>query len=111
VKKSFLFISILLCFCKAFAGNHTVQKAAVVSSGEKDGYSFHAVNYPHTEYEINAHAASVYHSYRQQNLQNFIAADEQVQHCFHNQFAKPLEIFSPVFRQYLFHIYPSHNFW
>ena len=110
MKKYFLFISILLCLGEAFAGNGTVQKAAVVSSGEKDRYALHEVNYPHTELEVNLHAVSIYHGCRQQHLQNFIAA-EQVQHSFHKQLTNTLDSFSPVFRQYLFHIYPSHHFW
>jgi hypothetical protein len=113
LKKSLLVISVLLCLCKAFAGGNAIlQKQAAVSPFQNDLYSLAAVNYPHTEFEIHYQNVSTSNNCRQQNLQSFTATAESVQYSSQQLFANTTETFKQVWcKQYLSHIYPTHNSW
>jgi hypothetical protein len=114
VKKYFLFISILLCFCEVFAGSalSQVQSRSWVSPAGAGLYSTLAASYPHTEAEPSNRSASVVNSVRQHTGHGVIGAIEQLQQIDHKAFVKVPVCSSPLFcKQYLSHIYPSHNFW
>jgi hypothetical protein len=114
VKKSLLFISVLLCFCEVFGGarNSAVPKPAFVSQGEQGLYSALAANDSHHGFEINYRTVSASSNCRQQNGQSFIGTSEPVHYSSHKRFADTAEAFTQVScKQYLAHIYPSHNFW
>lgn len=113
VKKSLFFISILICCCEAFAGttNSVWRKPDFLSQREKEQYTARAVNNPNSEFEINYHVVSVSSNCRQQSGPVFAGITETAS-VFHEKLANIPELFHQVFcKQYLAHIYPSHNFW
>jgi hypothetical protein len=112
LKKFLLVISVLLCLCKAFAGGAIFQKQAAVSPFQNGLYSLAAVNYPHTEFDIHYQNVSTSNNCRQQNLHSFTATAESIQYYSQQLFANTTEPFKQVWcKQYLSHIYPTHNFW
>ena len=114
VKKYLLFILLLLPFCEGFAGaaNSTVQKRTNVLALEQNLPSALSVSYPHTEFETGCSTVSVSSHGRQQNLQSFFTTAEKAQDFFLKKFITADEELSQVScSQYLFHMYPSNNFW
>jgi hypothetical protein len=114
VKRYLLFISILLCFCEAFAGPTTsrIQSRSFVSPAGAGLYSTLAANYPHTEAEPSHRAASVVNNGRQHTGNGSIRVLEPLRQIDHHSLVIPSIVSSPVFcKEYLSHIYPSHNFW
>jgi hypothetical protein len=115
MRKYFLFISTLFCFLAAVAGtgNCNARKTfSSISSIEGNLYSPLSVSYPHTELEVNSHSASINSIGRQQSLQSFTPTAEFPDCYFPFSILYIKENASNLsFKQYLFHIYPSHNFW
>lgn len=114
VKKCLVFISILLCFCEVFAGatNYAGEKAVSISLNEKESYSVRAVNHPNSELEVSYHVVSASSHCRQQNGPGFVGFSAPGQSSSCKKLANTFERSGQVFcKQYLTHIYPSHNFW
>jgi hypothetical protein len=114
VKKYLLFISILFYFLPAIAGNinNAFSNSAVASLSINNLYTIVTPSYPHTEFEVNDHAGSVFSGLRHQNQQSFSAADWSLSNVFDIKTLLKNETSSNIsFKRYLVHIYPSHNFW
>jgi len=114
VKKYFLSISILFCFLIAVSGTGkcSVSELGSAISFEWNGCSILEVNYPHTEFEVNHHNISVSNNCHQQKQQNSIVAAEFSDRYFHKSYKQHNESSCNLAcKQYLTHIYPSHNFW
>jgi len=114
VRKYFLSIVVFFCFLIAIssAGNSSAQKFTAVAVTQGDLYSALSVNYPHSEFEVNCHPISANTSSRQQNLHGFLFFSEFTDRRFHSNLNKDIATVNHIFsKQYLDHIYPSHNFW
>jgi len=114
VKKYLLFISVLFYFLPAIAGNYysSTSKPPVSSVSTNNLYTVVAPSYPHTEFEVNDHAGSVFSVLRHQNQQSFSGGGAPVATVFDHQNLLKNETSSNIsFKLYLVHIYPSHNFW
>jgi hypothetical protein len=112
LKKYFLSISVLICFWFSFAAAADHKTVVASDDIEWNQFSVASLGYPHTDLEIVHHITRVNSTVRQQSLPGFIGAVEPI---------FPVELCSTTgnndlsstcaSKQYLSHIYPSHNFW
>jgi len=114
VKKYFLFISLLAYFFPAVAGAgkasfHTPCTSCLV---ETNAFTILTAEYPHSEFEVNSRTVFANSNFRQQSSPGFIDASEAGVKPFHQKgLPNRRNTFHISSKQYLLHIYPSHNFW
>jgi len=114
MKKYFLILPIIVYFLLVVAGtgNSGTQKLVLGHQDVNSLYTIAEANYPHTELEVNHQSVSVNSSSRHQVPQNFVAATENVHHSFPIELGWDNKRFPNISaKQYLDHIYPTHNFW
>ncbi len=79
---------------------------------ETNGYTLLSSEYPHSELVFNTHTVLANSGYRHQTLPGFITAAASSERPFRNIKLRNSGNKSHISsKQYLFHIYPSHNFW
>jgi hypothetical protein len=113
VKKCLLFISLLVYFLPAVSGNENASFHKSFSlSVEANGYTLLYSEYPHSELVFNTHTVLISSGNRHQILPGFITAAASSERPFQNKEMPSAYSKSHISsKQYLFHIYPSHNFW
>ena len=93
-------------------GNTSFPKQFLSSLAEPGAFTIAATGYPHSEFEPNRHTVSVNSGFRQQTLPGFIESAEPADRPFYKGCLPNKKNTSHISsKQYLFHIYPSHNFW
>jgi len=106
---------LILLFFVSYAGtvNHFSGKTSLTASQiDESDYSANSLQYPHTELEISQHSVVVNSIGRSQSFSgciNAAIATDFDESSFLPQVKEDLFNFS--FKNYLSHIYPSHNFW
>jgi len=114
VKKHFLLISLLAYFLPAIAGagKTSFQTPFTTSLVESGAFTILAADYPHSEFEVNSHTVFPNSNFRQQSAPDFIDTSEAEDNFFYKNQLPGKHNSSPISsKQYLFQIYPSHNFW
>jgi len=113
VKKCVLFISLLVYFLPAVSGNGNASFHKSFSlTVETNGYALLSSEYPHSAFVFNTHIVVANSGYRHQILPGFITAAASSERPFRNIKLRNSGNKSHISsKQYLFHIYPSHNFW
>jgi len=94
----------------AGAGKTSFQTPFTTSLVESGAFTILAADYPHSEFEVNSHTVFPNSNFRQQSAPGFIDTSED--NFFYKNQLPGKHNSSPISsKQYLFQIYPSHNFW
>jgi hypothetical protein len=111
VKKCVLFILLLLYFLPAFSGNGNASFHKSFSL-TVETYTQLSSEYPHSQFVFNTHTVLANSGYRHQIVPGFITTAASSERPFPNNELRNCGNKShSSSKQYLFHIYPSHNFW
>jgi len=94
-------------------GNASFHKPSLSSLVAPGSFTILAAGYPHSEFELNGHTVSVNSCFRQQTLPGFVESTEPgADRSFYKNGLPNKNNTSHISsKHYLFHIYPSHNFW
>jgi hypothetical protein len=114
VKKHFLLISLLAYFLPAVAGAEKARFRTPFTTSlvQPRAFIVLAADHPHSEFEVISHIVFPNSNFRQQCSPGFIDASEAEDNFFYKNQLPGKHNSSPISsKQYLFQIYPSHNFW